>query len=132
MPEGDTLWNHAADLRPALVGHKVTDLRVHRNRKKGPRPGVSVASVEAAGKHLLIEFDDGVILHSHLQMTGEWHLYKPDARWQTLRGGLAVYGKNRRGCPRCHTGIKVVEHGDDLKRLSYWCARCQPAYMPGN
>lgn len=88
MPEGDTLWNHAARLRPALVGQPVTDLRVHRNRKKGPRPGVAVESVEAAGKHLLITFDDGVVLHTHLQMTGEWHLYETGQRWRGDPGAM--------------------------------------------
>ncbi len=256
MPEGDSLWNHAAQLRPALVGELVTDLRVHRNRRKGPRPGVAVESVEAAGKHLLITFDDGVVLHTHLQMTGEWHLYEPGQRWRreagamralvqvadavavcfsaptvalyhpaepgvrpwqqigpdlcvpdcdfddvvlrlastgqsrqladvlldqtiaagignvyksetlwfcrqspfapltsigddqrrvlyemaakllrhnlgdwrrnTYRGGLAVYGRRGRGCPRCHSRIASAEHGDDIVRVSYWCPRCQP------
>ena len=88
MPEGDTLWNHAADLRPALVGKPVEDLRVHRNRKKGPRRGVEVQSVEAAGKHLLITFDDGVVLHTHLQMTGEWHLYEAGQRWRREPGAM--------------------------------------------
>lgn len=88
MPEGDTLWNHAAALSPALTGRRVTDLRIHRNRKKGPRPGVSVADVEARGKHLLISFDDGVILHTHLQMTGVWHLYRPGQRWRRDPGAM--------------------------------------------
>ena len=88
MPEGDTLWNHANTLRPVLVGQPVTDLRVHRNRKKGPRRGVGVAAVEARGKHLLITFDDGVVLHTHLQMTGVWHLYKAGERWRRSPGAM--------------------------------------------
>ena len=88
VPEGDTLWNHANTLRPVLVGQPVTDLRVHRNRKKGPRRGVGVAAVEARGKHLLITFDDGVVLHTHLQMTGVWHLYKAGERWRRSPGAM--------------------------------------------
>jgi endonuclease VIII len=39
-----------------------------------------VASVEAQGKHLLIGFDDGRVLHSHLGMHGRWRVGRPGAR----------------------------------------------------
>jgi endonuclease VIII len=50
-------------------------------------------SVEARGKHLLAAFDNGRILHSHLRMTGAWHVYgegqpwarAPAGAWLTLR-----------------------------------------------
>ncbi|HVY47370.1 MAG TPA: DNA-formamidopyrimidine glycosylase family protein, partial [Minicystis sp.] len=38
--------------------------------------------VEARGKHLVIELDDGRALHTHLGMTGAWHVYRPGERWQ--------------------------------------------------
>ena len=38
--------------------------------------------VEAKGKHLLIGFSDGVMLHTHLRMTGTWHLYRSGSRWR--------------------------------------------------
>jgi endonuclease-8 len=43
----------------------------------------------------------------------------------TYRGGLAVYGKVRRPCPRCRTPIRRAWHGAD-PRVSYWCPTCQP------
>lgn len=46
-----------------------------------PRVGSSVTAVDAVGKHLLIEFDDGIVLHTHLRMTGSWHLYERGQRW---------------------------------------------------
>jgi endonuclease-8 len=39
-------------------------------------------AVEARGKHLLIELDDRRFLHSHLGMTGSWHVYRPGERWR--------------------------------------------------
>ena len=39
-------------------------------------------------------------------------------------GGLAVYGKARRPCPRCRATI--VSRRDDSARTTYWCPGCQP------
>jgi endonuclease-8 len=38
--------------------------------------------VEAVGKHLVVRFDDGHLLRTHLRMTGSWHLYRPGERWR--------------------------------------------------
>ena len=81
MPEGDTLHKIANRLRPALVGQTVS--RFEAARLEGPRPaaGATISSVEAVGKHLLIAFDDGTTLQTHLRMTGSWHLYRRGDRW---------------------------------------------------
>lgn len=88
MPEGDSLWNHAAELRPVLVGRELEKLHVHRSRKRGPGQGVSIIGVDSRGKHLLITFSDGVILHTHLQMTGDWRLYRRGERWRKSPGAM--------------------------------------------
>ncbi len=44
--------------------------------------GATVASVEARGKHLLIGFDAGLTLRTHLRMKGSWHRYRPDEPWR--------------------------------------------------
>lgn len=44
----------------------------------------TVLDVMARGKHLLTRVEHGLTLHTHLQMEGAWHLYRPLARW---RGG---------------------------------------------
>jgi endonuclease-8 len=55
-------------------------------RQPGPRAelleGTTVESVEARGKHLLIRFDSGLVLRTHLGMRGSWHRYAPGERWQ--------------------------------------------------
>ena len=44
--------------------------------------GALVTSVEARGKHLLIGFDNGLTLRSHMRMRGSWHRYRPGERWR--------------------------------------------------
>jgi endonuclease-8 len=82
MPEGDTIHRSAAALRTALVGRTVT--RFVAPRLYGPQPAVGrvVEHVESHGKHLEILWDDGLVLHTHMRMTGSWHLYRIGERWR--------------------------------------------------
>ena len=90
MPEGDTLWNIAHRLRPALAGEAARRIEVHRPRYRPPEPGTRIESVESVGKHLLITFEGGVVVHSHLQMSGEWHLYRLGQRWRDSPGAVRI------------------------------------------
>ncbi|HEY8642319.1 MAG TPA: DNA-formamidopyrimidine glycosylase family protein [Candidatus Dormibacteraeota bacterium] len=79
MPEGDTIWRTAAALRPRLVGRRVLAAR--------PAPlarltGTTITAVDAVGKHLLVRFDNGLSLHTHMRMTGAWHVYRPGEPWR--------------------------------------------------
>lgn len=79
MPEGDTLRRTAAALRPRLVGNTVVSAQPARvARLQGHR----VDAVEANGKHLLMRFDKDLVLHSHMRMTGSWHIYAVGERWR--------------------------------------------------
>lgn len=82
MPEGDTLYKTAARLGPALAGHLVTRFEAPRLRGDRPALGTLVEAVEARGKHLLVHFADGLTLRTHLRMTGSWHVYRQEERWQ--------------------------------------------------
>jgi endonuclease-8 len=44
-----------------------------------------VDRVEPVGKHLLIHFDGALALHSHMRMTGSWHVYARGERWLAPR-----------------------------------------------
>jgi endonuclease-8 len=83
VPEGDTIFQTAAALRPLLVGQPVLAARA-----KTPGPAIErvvgshVTSVEPAGKHMVIRFDNGLALHTHLRMAGTWHRYAPGERWR--------------------------------------------------
>ncbi len=82
MPEGDTIHRAASALRTALAGKPM--LRFDAPRLVGPSPaaGRIVEAVESHGKHLEIEWDDGLVLHTHMRMTGSWHLYRHGDTWR--------------------------------------------------
>jgi endonuclease VIII len=83
MPEGDTLYRTATVLRQTLTGGRVTDARGRAGGAQLSRVIDSeVVSVRATGKHLLIEFRNGLTLHTHLQMNGSWHRYHRGERWR--------------------------------------------------
>lgn len=83
MPEGDTIYRTAARLRPFLLGQRVVAARA---RQPGPAihhvVGATITAVEPRGKHLLISFDNGLVLHSHMRMNGVWHRYQPGVPWR--------------------------------------------------
>ena len=89
MPEGDTLFRTAAGLRPYLVGRRVS---AARTGGPGAVPqvqrivGHEITAVESLGKNLLIRFDNGLELRTHLRMNGSWHRYRPGERWRRPAG----------------------------------------------
>ena len=94
MPEGDSLRRAAARLQ-ALVGEEVEVETPHpRAAVKGIAPrldGRRLVAVEAVGKNLLLRFDGGLVLRSHLRMSGRWRLERRGAPrrgkpWLVLRG----------------------------------------------
>lgn len=87
MPEGDTIFRAARTLSAALAGGEITGVqtRVAQVRRLGPDRlvGQQVGEVEPRGKHLLMRFEpSGLVLHTHMRMTGSWHLYRPGQRWR--------------------------------------------------
>jgi endonuclease-8 len=72
-----------------LVGHRVAALGPGYQSPHGLAEvldGHVLESVEARGKHLLAAFDSGRILHSHLRMTGAWHVYPAGQAWARSPG----------------------------------------------
>jgi endonuclease-8 len=59
-------------------------IRFDSPRLVGPVPqaGRVVEAVESHGKHLEIEWDDGLVLDTHMRMTGSWHLYRRGGNWR--------------------------------------------------
>jgi endonuclease-8 len=78
LPEGDVLFRSAATLQRWLAGREVTAA----TGAALPMVGETVEKVEANGKHLLVRFGSGHVLHTHLRMTGSWHVYSAGERWQ--------------------------------------------------
>ena len=82
MPEGDTIYRAAAALRVALVGHPLVEFAAPRLVGPRPEPGRIIETVDTHGKHMEMTWDDGLVLHTHMRMTGSWHLYRPGERWR--------------------------------------------------
>ena len=102
MPEGDTLARTAAGLRPYLVGREVAAARA---RPPGPQVerlvGSTVTAVEAQGKNLLIRFDNGLEVRTHLRMRGSWHRYRPGERVAPAAGPGAARASRCRARSPC-------------------------------
>ena len=80
MPEGDTVARIAAALRDTLVGKRIVRFSSRLPALRDAMlEGRVVTSIEARGKHLLIVFDDGRTLHTHLLMSGTWRV-QPSGR----------------------------------------------------
>jgi len=100
VPEGDSLHRAARRLQP-LVGQR---LEVESPNPRAQATGVAdrvngrvLESVEAVGKNLLLRFEGGIVVRSHLRMNGRWRV-------------------ERRGTPR--TGLPwLVLRGDELEGM---------------
>lgn len=84
MPEGDTILKAARILDRALAGQVVTKYEARTAGSMRPAIGasLSITKVEAAGKNLLLFFSDGLVLRTHMRMSGSWHLYRHGERWR--------------------------------------------------
>src|SRR5712691_2728965 len=94
MPEGDSL--HRAARRLQLLAGQRVEVETPHPRASGKQlaerlDGRLLESVEAVGKNLLLHFEGGLVLRSHLRMTGRWRVEPRGARragrpWLVLRG----------------------------------------------
>jgi endonuclease VIII len=94
MPEWDALHRAARRLQ-VLVGEQLEVETPHPRaavKQLAPRlNGRRLERVEAIGKNLLLHFDGGLVLRSHLRMKGRWRVLERDAAvfgmpWLVLRG----------------------------------------------
>ena len=94
MPEGDSLHRAARRLH-VLVGERVEVETPHpRAAATGLAERLSgreLEAVEAVGKNLLLRFEGGLVLRSHLRMNGRWWVRPRGSRrfgrpWLVLRG----------------------------------------------
>jgi endonuclease-8 len=93
VPEGDVLFAAAAKLRERIAGHDVVRVAGSHPalRPNGRRlQGHAVTDVQSVGKHLLVHFDHGWSLRTHLGMPGVWHVYRRDERWRRTPGKARV------------------------------------------
>ena len=98
MPEGDAVHRVARRLQ-VLVGEELEVETPHpRAAVKQLAPlldGRRLEGVEAVGKNLLLRFEGGVVVRSHMWMKGRWRVLPRDAEifgvpWLVLRGNQHV------------------------------------------
>ncbi|MGF1467225.1 MAG: Fpg/Nei family DNA glycosylase [Sandaracinaceae bacterium] len=88
MPEGDTIHRAARTLQRAIGGREVTRFSsVLPELEQADLAGRQVREVTARGKNLLVHFDDGRVLHTHMRMEGSWHIYRPGEPWRKRASG---------------------------------------------
>jgi len=96
VAEGDTILRAARRIGAAIDGERIEASAPNpRGRAAGVErlDGMSLEGVDARGKHLLLHFGE-LTLHSHLGMSGAWHVYRrgaswrkpPGSAWSVLRG----------------------------------------------
>jgi endonuclease-8 len=94
MPEGDSLARAARRLQ-VLVGQQIEAEAPHPRaavKRVAERiDGRRLLAVDASGKNLLLRFDGGVVVRSHLRMSGRWVVRPRGSRligrpWLVLRG----------------------------------------------
>jgi len=94
MPEGDALHRAARRLQP-LAGQRLEVVAIHpraRATQVAERvDGRVLESVQAVGKNLLFRFEGGLVMRSHLRMSGRWSLRprgeeRRGTPWLVLRG----------------------------------------------
>jgi endonuclease VIII len=99
VPEGDSLHRAAQRLQP-LVGQRLeVESPNPRAQATGVAPRVDgrvLESVEAVGKNLLLTFEGGIVVRSHLRMTGRWRV-EPRGKPRTGRPWLVLRGDELEG-----------------------------------
>lgn len=108
MPEGDTIFRTATVLRRAIGGQVVTGFeavapRVTAAARDEEIVGSSVDVIESDGKHLFITFSTPkrVVLHTHMKMSGSWHVYRPGEAWWEPESEARVVIRTERAVAPC-------------------------------
>src|SRR4051794_28493650 len=112
MAEGDTILRAARRLGRALAGETV---RVRAPNPRGRAAGVerldgmTVREVRSLGKNLVFDLGE-LALHSHLGMSGSWHVYGPGERWsRPARSAWAVLATE--------AGVEAAQFGGPTLRV---------------
>src|SRR4051812_42258039 len=119
MPEGDSLHRAARRLQ-ALVGERV---EVETPNPRGAAAisaerldGRLLEGVEAVGKNLLLRFEGGLVLRSHLRMTGRWRV-EPRGSKRTGRPWLVLRGAEHEAVLWNGPGLELGGEGRTRRRL---------------
>jgi endonuclease VIII len=119
VPEGHISHRNAGLFQAALAGREIARVeapaaRIAHQRLEERLPGEVVASAEAVGKHHLLRFGSGRVLHSHLLMSGVWRLRPAGVPHPRSGLFLALYTAGHAALLyRCPT-VRLLERGEAL------------------
>jgi len=117
LPEGDSLHRAARRLQ-AVVGERLRVETPHPRaaveRIAERLDGRRLLSVEPIGKNLLLRFDGGYVLRSHLRMSGRWTV-RPAGTRRTGRPWLVLRGREHEAV--LWNGPVLELHSRALRRL---------------
>lgn len=134
MPEGDSLRRAARKLQ-VLVGERVAVETPHPRaaaRLAAERlDGRRLENVEAVGKNLFLSFEGGLVLRSHLRMSGRWQVVERGGPrrgrpWLVLSGaereavlwnGPVLELSDALGRPRGRLGPDILDDPPDLDAM---------------
>jgi endonuclease-8 len=123
VPEGHTSHRNARRLTAALIGTALVrvqadDPRVQPQRIPDRLRGDRVERVDAIGKHHLLRFASGRVLHSHLGMVGRWRVL--GAQRPLPRRGLWLALWTDRHIAAQYDGprLRLYEPGEPIPALS--------------
>jgi endonuclease-8 len=138
MPEGDSIDRATAAMRTALCDRRMLRFDAPRLIGVVPRAGRTIERVERRGRHVHVDWDDGVTLHTHLRSNASWHVHRAGDSWRRTHDevralievagwvavcfGAPVVETYRRPDAGRHPGLGGV--GPDLARADADLARC--------
>jgi endonuclease-8 len=128
VPEGDTLHRAARRLQ-VLVGQQLEVETPHPRAQAAidaeVLDGRRLEAAEAFGKNLVLRFDGGVVLRSHLRMSGRWSV-RPRGEARSGRPWLVLRGETAEGV--LWNGPVLELHTRSLARLGPDILATPPAF----
>ncbi len=123
MPEGHVSHRNALRLGAALVDRELArveapDPHVAAQRIPERLAGDRVAAVQAAGKHHLIRFASGRVLHSHLGMSGVWRLRPASAALPRRGLWLALWTADHAAAQYGGPRLRLYEPGEPIPAVA--------------
>jgi endonuclease-8 len=119
VPEGDSLHRAAAHLQP-LVGETLAVEARHPRAQAlgiaGRIDGKRLERVEAVGKNLLLSFEGGLVLRSHLGMRGRWAV-RAGGTDPTGLPWLVLRGKERQAVLWNGSALRLARRHAAVERL---------------
>lgn len=118
MAEGDSILRVARRIDGTLAGTEVSVRTPGRRRPDGRAAtdldGRELVKAESRGKHLLLHFDGGLVLHSHLGMKGVWHVYGRGERWRkpAAAAWIAIAGPGGEAVNFNGTSMRIVREAE--------------------